>query len=113
MMTMDEAPPNTLSLDRKSFFQDVAKCDKRSWKSLLSIVISAIATDGMEATTQRGDDDDKVRRRNGRSSLVRERKRGVALMGLGERSGYHVIGSDAPVSGADSITCLTDGIAHC
>lgn len=44
---MDEAPPNKLSFVRKSFFQAVAKCEMRSWKSLLSILISAIVTDEM------------------------------------------------------------------
>lgn len=45
MTTMDEAPPNSPSLVRRSFFQAVTKCEMRSWKSLLSILISAILTD--------------------------------------------------------------------
>lgn len=44
MTTMEAAPPNRPSLDRRSFFHAVAKCEMRSWKSLLSILISAIVT---------------------------------------------------------------------
>ena len=41
---MDDAPPKRPSVERRSFFQDVTSEFMRSWKSLLSILISAIAT---------------------------------------------------------------------
>lgn len=51
MTTIDEAPPNRPSLERRSFFQEVTNEFMRSWKSLLSILISAIATGDDDAQT--------------------------------------------------------------
>lgn len=39
---MEDAPLKRPSLERASFFQELTKCEMRSWKSWLSILISAM-----------------------------------------------------------------------
>jgi len=42
---MDEAPAKSASPERLSPFHAVMKCDRRSWKALLSILMSPMVGD--------------------------------------------------------------------